>query len=676
MQLAEKHEVSERTVRNDLRTINELLKEIGIPILKRNRGGVIQVPENMSQILPHITSQDYYSYKLSKEERIMIASALMISATGYITLSAIADDLYVSRATIINDLPEIKEFVQNGGLEVVSQPNKGLMISGKESQKRWFIFQLSAFSMSEMGSKEALRMINTQSGNPILVQKILNEQLEVHGFRLVDSSFLKIQKYLCIMIDRVLKGEYIEKQEKHHWQRRELAFDIMRYLAQYISFVPTEDEVDYLASLLDQCRYHVHHVFNGDSIHLQMLTRQFIDAVSEELEVYLTNDYDFFESLSNHIHAMYSSNAAAFPDNEVIKEIVEDNPDVLAVVRNHLGIFAGYSERVLSEIEVAYIVVHVCAALERKKNREIIFRVILACHAGIGTSKLLLEKIKEHFNFKVVDIISAHEAVALDPSQADFVISTVALRNCPLEHVVVNPLMNDEDYVRVGNKIDALRNSKHLPDRIEEKEFTAGGVMERIIPILEKIVPKEAPELTREIRREVRRYFQEHQQVENVAADYLAPMLHQLLPVNHIQIDVECTDWKDAVRKSALPLLEAGYIEERYIRAMIANIEENGPYVVLSPGFAVPHEGLECGSVRVGMNMIRLKKPVNFDADEMDPIEFVCCLSAVDHKTHLKAFFNLVNMLLDPDFHQALHEAATPAEISAIIEKFEYSLQN
>jgi hypothetical protein len=42
-----------------------------------------------------------------------------------------------------------------------------------------------------------------------------------------------------------------------------------------------------------------------------------------------------------------------------------------------------------------------------------------------------------------------------------------------------------------------------------------------------------------------------------------------------------------------------------FIYAMIANIEENGPYIVLSKGFAVPHEGIpghHCDDKRVPAN--------------------------------------------------------------------------
>ena len=95
---------------------------------------------------------------------------------------------------------------------------------------------------------------------------------------------------------------------------------------------------------------------------------------------------------------------------------------------------------------------------------------------------------------------------------------------------------------------------------------------------------------------------------------------------------------------------------------MISNIEENGPYVILSPGFAVPHEGVEMGSIKVGMSLIRLKTPVEFDDEEEEPVEFVCVLSAIDHKTHLKAFFNLVNMLQTEGFKESLRECKTSEE--------------
>ena len=54
-------------------------------------------------------------------------------------------------------------------------------------------------------------------------------------------------------------------------------------------------------------------------------------------------------------------------------------------------------------------------------------------------------------------------------------------------------------------------------------------------------------------------------------------------------------------------------------------------------GICTPHEALNAGASKVGMSLIRLKTPVPFGKEEMDPIEWVCCLSAINKETHLKA---------------------------------------
>ena len=85
---------------------------------------------------------NFYNYKLSKEERKKVASAIIVNSADYITLADIADRLMVSRATVINDLKEIKKFIRQGNLEVISHANKGLRIDGLESDKIKFLFEL------------------------------------------------------------------------------------------------------------------------------------------------------------------------------------------------------------------------------------------------------------------------------------------------------------------------------------------------------------------------------------------------------------------------------------------------------------------------------------------------------------------------------------------------------
>lgn len=296
----------------------------------------------------------------------------------------------------------------------------------------------------------------------MILQKIINEQEHAHGSFLTDTSFRRILLYLGIMINRNLQGEFLEAQPRLENTRYAMAQDILRYVVQYCNVTVTENDIHFLTAMLTRARYMRHVTGRNNAILVQVMTRQFINRVSEELGVSLNTDYDFFETLSNHLASVFFSPPVVYAEHDVLEEVLKENLDVVEIIRSQTALLSRCAGREITDMELAYIADHVCAALGREKNKEIAFHVILVCYAGIGTSRLLLEKLKNHFHFQIVDIISAHDARNVPADRADFMISTVPLKDCKMEHVVVSAAFNDRDYVRVGNKIDALRNSRHL----------------------------------------------------------------------------------------------------------------------------------------------------------------------------------------------------------------------
>ena len=65
-------------------------------------------------------------------------------------------------------------------------------------------------------------------------------------------------------------------------------------------------------------------------------------------------------------------------------------------------------------------------------------------------------------------------------------------------------------------------------------------------------------------------------------------MLKDLTSENLIRLNIEATDWEDAVRKAAQPLLEAGKVKQSYIDDIIVGAKESGPYFVLAQHVALP----------------------------------------------------------------------------------------
>ena len=136
---------------------------------------------------------------------------MLVSASGYVTLAEIAENLFVSRATVINDLGSIRAFVERGGPEVLSRANKGLCVIGKESVKRFFLMRMLRGDLSE--HREVLsRHISVEAGDRVIIQKIIGEQEHVHKRFLTDDSFQDILVYLGIMVNRNLLGEMLEPQ--------------------------------------------------------------------------------------------------------------------------------------------------------------------------------------------------------------------------------------------------------------------------------------------------------------------------------------------------------------------------------------------------------------------------------------------------------------------------------
>lgn len=679
-ELAEEFQISQRTVRNDLNAINDLLTEQTLANIRLGKGGKILRQKDFPEILKSLDEKDFYDYKLSKEERKKIASVLLVTVSGYITLSEIAEHMAVSRATVINDLDEIKIYIHKGNLEVQSHPNKGLSVKGSESDRRVFLLGLVNYNPDAAREDIVQKQIAVNEEQNALIGKILSEQEHVHECFLSDSSFQKIQIYLEIMAKRLEQGCMIEPRRKKDNSKYAMAEDILKYVSQYCSVKINEDEVQFLSELLTFGRYMKQKHADPDSVKIQMITRGFIEKISDTLGTVLTQDYDFFENLSKHLESTITAGNMINEKNPVIENVVEENPEIYKAVKANLSMLEDYAGRALTDAETGYIVVHVCAAVERKKNQEISFRVIVACHAGIGTSRLLLERLKKHFNFRIVDIVSSHEAGNLKEDQADLVISTVPLKSCAIEMVVVSPLLKDEDYIEIGNKLERLQIKKLKKKELQTEKLegetvastteiprTPEMLLQGIGDLLYERVPEEAEELIQEIQKKLAVFFQ----TDKVTEEGYTLALGQLLTETHIRLDVECKDWRQAVQASAETLLHKGYIKDSYIDAMIHNIEENGPYIVLTKGFAVPHEGIDKGVYKTGMSLIRLKDPVNFDAEENDPVEFVCCMCATDHKTHLRAFFNLVNMLKTPGFLKSLQETTTLEETAEVIRHYE-----
>jgi mannitol/fructose-specific phosphotransferase system IIA component (Ntr-type) len=144
-------------------------------------------------------------------------------------------------------------------------------------------------------------------------------------------------------------------------------------------------------------------------------------------------------------------------------------------------------------------------------------------------------------------------------------------------------------------------------------------------------------------------------------------VLKDLLTEKTIKLNVDAKDWEEAVRIGGEILVNNGFVEPRYIEAMVNTVKEIGPYIVIAPGIAMPHARPENGVKQVCMSLITLKNPVEFGNIDNDPVDTVICLGAVDNSTHLKALSDLMSLLKDNSKIENVQKATNIKKILDIL---------
>lgn len=143
--------------------------------------------------------------------------------------------------------------------------------------------------------------------------------------------------------------------------------------------------------------------------------------------------------------------------------------------------------------------------------------------------------------------------------------------------------------------------------------------------------------------------------------------LTSLLSEKRIALDVDADDWKNAVAVSGGLLEDTGAVDAAYTQAMIDSVVDNGPYIVVAPGFAFAHARPSEAVHETALSWVRLASPVEFGHEKNDPVTLVVALAATDATTHTSAMAELAKVVGRPATRKKLDAAATPDDILAVL---------
>jgi mannitol/fructose-specific phosphotransferase system IIA component (Ntr-type) len=140
----------------------------------------------------------------------------------------------------------------------------------------------------------------------------------------------------------------------------------------------------------------------------------------------------------------------------------------------------------------------------------------------------------------------------------------------------------------------------------------------------------------------------------------------ELLPVNQVRIGIDAPDWQSAVRATGRILVENDLAEEGYIEAMVNMVKELGPYIVITPGIAIPHARPEEGAKKVGFAAVKLATPICFGNEFNDPVYLVLGFCSPNAKAHVEILTRIAEVLEVEGILDSIIAANSAGEIATL----------
>ena len=427
--LSEEIGCSTKTIQSEIKDINKNGKD-GKIISIRGIGYKIEgsfddiaIP---SQYLGNVDRIDYIIKNLIN---------LTTKPENTVKLEELADSMYISVSTVKNDLKEVKSILKKYNISVVSKHKQGIAIQASEDDITSFILDICSKKDNELNLKDFLS--EKVSNNIFNLKNIILDMLGREHLVLSDTEFKNLCSIIFIKLSRSNQdeSEFIQAYIKDYIIQRELIMND------------------------DKNKEKIIRAINKFCKNLKIATS--IDLSQDEI---------FETCLYNHINSIYKkmklgiNQYGVLPIDIRIKYPYAYELGKIAkkTIEEELGLK-------LDDEEISNIAVHVGGAIERSEHnqKKKVFKVIIVCVSGIGTSMLVKNKLEYLFEGKIeiVKIIPAYLIDYINVMEVDFIISTVDIKCERVPVITVSPLLNDNEVKIIEKFMKTGKMSKEVETR-------------------------------------------------------------------------------------------------------------------------------------------------------------------------------------------------------------------
>ncbi len=453
--------VSTRQVRTYVSSINA---NYDTPvILSTSKGYVLR---NVHQLPAMPDSPAAPSSPVSRQEYIL---RKLISGTQHVNIFDLSEELYASVPTIESDLKSIRKRLKDFGLSI-SRASDILMLTGEEAAKRALINHLiRTSSYGQFIMNHEFEFLTADYDHEQLQQE-LTSTLRAHNLFANDYNLQTILLHLTITVDRIRNGNIIECGDSHDLSSSPAypaAKRLQSYIEEQFGIAINEKEFDNLHLIVFNNCMPANNAAQGiPPVTTDYIEQEYMEITQKVLMKVCRNYYlepfepvfvmQFAAHIKNLLLRVQTCYQLKNPFTAQIKMTCPLIYDISVFIAQQLF---EQCHIWVNDDEIAFLAFHIGGYFENNTLYQSKLTCLFLYADYYNTHLKILDRIMKTFESS----IQIKNAISVlnysDHLHADFIISTVDMP-FKQEHVIISPILRQQDMEKLGAKIKSLKSRK------------------------------------------------------------------------------------------------------------------------------------------------------------------------------------------------------------------------
>ncbi len=499
-ELAQKLNVSTRTIRNDIKVLNDILEDSAFIEIEQGEC-CFYITDHYELEERKISLEKMQRDFDSPQKRVAyIIKTLMTNDKPYST-EELAYDMNLGRTTLSNEIKKLNEVLKNYGLSIEGTQNAGIQLKGEELQLRLFILE----HIYDMVYEEEAIQENIQNCIETLFEQ----------YRLESTTEKNFFHYVVMSVDRIQSGHSLKyMDEKFYVLQKSNAWDIIQTVANELrplfnKEISIEEKL-FMTIPLAGMRTPTD-LENISKMELKQnideVVEEIIASIGYELNLYLKKDNlqkDFYYHISFMVNRLQFGYVLK---NPLAEEITKKYPLAYKMAKIAAKVVEEKYHVTVPEDEVGYITAYFGAyILEYSIVQQKPYKIALICSTGRGTARLIASQLKKLLDHNAeMDLYSEKQVSAELLNDYDIVFSTVTLPFESKKQIIrIKDIFDEKELLLHIQKVKYLEKVDFLGEEtsgvsliaalLEEDTFflldEKKGYLENIKMMIEKLTEK------------------------------------------------------------------------------------------------------------------------------------------------------------------------------------------